>query len=232
MIVGSGLIAKELSRIQTYLEDDRIIFFASGVSNSTSCIESDFTREVNLLAQILSKNKNSRIFYFSSCTLNNIDIRNSPYFKHKLFVESLIKNHSEYMIFRVPQLVGKNSNTNTLTNSLYTKILNNELIEVWAKAERNLVDVSDLIDICSTIVKSNLLINTTVNIGNLYNVKIIEIIKVFESILDIKSNCIFLDKGDAIVVDHATLMKFFPETLHRFHSEDYLRKTLIKYYRS
>jgi hypothetical protein len=45
MIIGNGMIANNLSKI----DNDNVLFFASGVSNSLCNDENEFEREIKLL---------------------------------------------------------------------------------------------------------------------------------------------------------------------------------------
>ena len=230
MIIGNGLIASEFKKIPFYLNNDDVIIFAAGVSNSNCSNLSDFRREYDLVINTINKFKNSFVVYFSSCALNNNYHLLTPYLNHKFIIESIISSHPKYLIIRTPQLIGKTSNNNTFINNLFNKMINNELIELWSDAERNFLDVFDLADITNILISSKIINNMTIDIANLYNSKPIEIFKEFESLLGITSDYKLIKKGDSISINLDIILKLFPDLLNRFHSPLYLRQALQKYY--
>jgi hypothetical protein len=90
MIIGNGSIAK-------ILEDrEDIVFFASGVSNSSCTDEKEYKREFNLLKTITTDN---HIVYFSNL---GIYYKEDRYTQHKQEVEEYIRdNYKSYTIVRI-----------------------------------------------------------------------------------------------------------------------------------
>ena len=118
MIVGNGLIA---SSFKSYFEDDpSVIIFASGVSNSAELDCEAFLRERKMLEEALALDK--YICYFSTCSVNDPELLNSPYVAHKKEMEAVVSAAGDYAIFRLPQVVGKTPNPNTLTNYIYNQV--------------------------------------------------------------------------------------------------------------
>ena len=66
MVIGNGLLAKSFSN---FLDDDSILIFASGVSNSSETRISEFEREYDLLNEKLSKFNSARLIYFSTLSI-------------------------------------------------------------------------------------------------------------------------------------------------------------------
>ena len=64
MVIGNGLLAKSFSK---YKDDDQVIIFASGVSNSKEVNPEAFMREMDLLRSIT--NKDALLVYFSTCSV-------------------------------------------------------------------------------------------------------------------------------------------------------------------
>jgi len=122
MIVGTGDIASILN------DRDGIIFFASGVSNSSETTESEFKRELDLISK---QDKSKCIFYFSSIAIdNNEKYEISKYLQHKKQMEDYIKdNFQNYNIIRIGNIMW-GSNTNTFLNYLKNKIKNNESVYI------------------------------------------------------------------------------------------------------
>ena len=66
MVVGNGMIA---NRFMSYKDDDDVIIFASGVSNSKDIVEENFVREFQLLHQTVKNNADKTLVYFSTCSV-------------------------------------------------------------------------------------------------------------------------------------------------------------------
>ena len=118
MIIGNGDIAGALK------DKKNIIYFASGVSNSSEKRDSEFMREVNLL---LDQDKTKHLVYFSSLC---VFYSNTRYAQHKIMMEELVKNNFRtYTILRLGNITwGKNPHT--ILNFLRNKIKNKEPFEV------------------------------------------------------------------------------------------------------
>lgn len=102
MVIGNGDIASILN------DRPNVLFFASGVSNSSCTDEAQFRREKELL---LAQDKGKCVFYFSS--IMEEGLYKSPYYSHKRRMELLIKsNFNNYNILRLGNITwGKNPNT-------------------------------------------------------------------------------------------------------------------------
>ena len=118
MIIGHGDIASVLTDHEDH------IYFASGVSNSQETRESEYRREVFLL---LDQDKSKHLIYFSSLS---IFYSNTPYTRHKIFMERLIKKYFEhYTIVRMGNITW-GTNPHTLINFIQNKIRNREPFEI------------------------------------------------------------------------------------------------------
>jgi len=90
MIVGKGSIAKVLK------DRNDLIFFASGVSNSSCIDEKEYDREFNLLKTIPI---DQHIVYFSNL---GIYYKKDRYTQHKINIEEYIRNNfKSYTIVRI-----------------------------------------------------------------------------------------------------------------------------------
>lgn len=100
-IVGHGDIAKVLPI------NSKLLFFASGVSNSKCTNEREFDREVRLLLQ---QDERQHIVYFSSLAVFFSD---TPYIRHKRYMEILVReNFPSWTIVRIGNISwGKNPHT-------------------------------------------------------------------------------------------------------------------------
>jgi hypothetical protein len=118
MIVGKGDIASILN------DREGVIFFVSGVSNSSEKRESEYKREYKLLSE---QDKTQCIFYISSITIDNKEkFEISRYLQHKKQMEDYIKNNfKNYNIIRIGNIAWGN-NPNTFLNYIKNKVKNNE----------------------------------------------------------------------------------------------------------
>lgn len=113
MILGHGSLAQVLQ------DKEDLLFFASGVSNSSEIRESEYKRERDLL---LEQRRDLRIVYFSSLGVLDGDTR---YYRHKRDMEAMIKeNFPKYCIIRIGNITW-GDNPHTLINFLRDKINNN-----------------------------------------------------------------------------------------------------------
>src|SRR6476659_9153689 len=114
MVIGNGLVAKAF---YSYKKKDEFLIFASGVSNSKSSTGQDYQREKELCADTLREHMDKTFVYFSTCSIEDPDLKSTDYIKHKLDMENLIKQGSNhYYIFRLSNLAGFSRNKNTVLN--------------------------------------------------------------------------------------------------------------------
>lgn len=132
---------------------DNDILFSSGVSNSGEKDEKNFQKEVDLVKSNLARlTSNGSFVYFSTTSIFNPLKKSNPYVLHKLKIEKLIKDSNlNYLIIRLPNLVGTSANPNTLTNYFADSIRLGRAINLNKKAFRHLIDASDLPGILNDI---------------------------------------------------------------------------------
>ena len=134
------MIAQAFSQ---YKNNDEVIIFASGVSNSGEEQNSEYDREFNLLKSQLPTDK--KLIYFSTVSIFDPDYVNKKYISHKLKIESFIAfNFSNYIIFRLPIVVGKTDNSHTFFNYMKDKIIRGEEITIYKNANRYLIDIDEI----------------------------------------------------------------------------------------
>ena len=233
-IIGNGFLACGLKKVKLSKNSKNLIFYAAGVSNSNSKINKDFIRDKALLKKnIINLNSKKILVYFSSLSVINNNLKNDKYVKNKLFIEKFIKkNVKNYLIIRLPQIIGKSSNPHTLTNFLYNKIKNREKFVLWNKASRYLIDIEDIVLILQKILSKNYKINSTMNIANLKANTLLSIVKNFEKILSIKA----LFKVKKSENKNVNIKKINPNRLEnekyyiKKNNKYYLNKILRKYY--
>ena len=142
MIVGNGLIATTINN--SFLDHINLCVFAAGVSNSSETNESEFQREFDLLKKTLADNITKKFIYFSTVS---IDVKKipTPYTTHKLNMEKYIEeNTTNYLILRLPNVVGNSINPNQLVNYFYNSLTNNTSVTINKNYIRHLLDVEDI----------------------------------------------------------------------------------------
>ena len=114
MVIGSGLLGSKL--LDRYQDDLNVVIFASGVSSSNETDVNNFKREHDLLSNELRKCGQAKFIYFSTMLSGLYD---KAYYIHKYNMEQLIRqSESNYIIFRLPQIIGAIGNANNLVNYL------------------------------------------------------------------------------------------------------------------
>jgi nucleoside-diphosphate-sugar epimerase len=223
MVVGNGLIAKAFNQ---YKSSEDVIIFASGVSNSGCNSKEDFERELNLIKEYLSI-PDKKFIYFSTCSISD-GSKKSDYINHKISMEEFImNNHNNYIIFRLPIVVGVCDNKNTFFNNIRNKILNSEAISVYANLSRYLIDIEHLTEILPNFIESEEK-NYTMDIC-FDRKNILEIVETMERVLGIKSTKVI--KNDDFINSEINNSKFISKLKDMNFNiiEDYTNKTLIKY---
>ena len=106
MVIGNGDIASVLKEV----DRDDFTFFASGVSDSSTCESKEFDREIDLL---LKQDRNKRLIYFSTLS---IYYKTNCYTDHKKYMEFVIgKEFKRNCIVRLGNITW-GSNPNTIIN--------------------------------------------------------------------------------------------------------------------
>ena len=204
-----------------------VIFFASGVSNSSEISEKEFNREENLIHKILGDNPQKQFVYFSTCSIYDSSKNGSPYVLHKLKMEQIIINKaSNYLILRVSNAVGKGGNPNLLMNYIYSSILNKKKITIHKNAKRNLIDVEDVVKISHNIISNNIK-NKIINIAFKENIAIENLVNNFEKILKTKTEKEYIEIGESYSIDIQNIKAYFRNT----DVNNYLENIINKYYK-
>jgi len=226
MTIGNGLIANGIQLSSNSAKE--VLLFASGVSNSNETNPIEFNREKKLLIEAIKNNMDKTIIYISSCDVED-PVNNKKYYKHKLHMEAVVQNTvKNYYIFRLPQVVGKTNNENTLFNFLVNKINKNEQFDIWTLAKRNLIDIDDVNKVINFIIKKNILKNSIINIASSRNYSILEIVNKIENFLGKKAIYRKLLKGHEYKVDISNIKRILIE-LNLTFDETYLDDLLFKY---
>jgi len=227
MVIGNGLVAKAFEK---YNAIDEFEIFASGVSDSKHSTDKDFAREKKLLLETINQHPAKKIVYFSTCSIEDPDLKETAYIKHKLHMEKLIgENALHYHIFRLSNLAGRTNNPHTILNFFYFHIAGNKPFEVWANSERNIIDVEDTFSISDYILTNSLFQNQVINIANPENYPVLEIVRSIEELSRKKAIFTKTSKGAKFKID-TSLITPICESLHIEFCDQYLHQLLKKYY--
>jgi UDP-2-acetamido-2,6-beta-L-arabino-hexul-4-ose reductase len=227
MVIGSGMIAK---RFSDYAVDNKFLIFASGVSNSVLNDPNSFKRESDLLYDVIKKDSQKTIVYFSTCSIYDPSMKKSAYIHHKLKMEDIIKTSGiNYTIFRVSNPIGNTENPNTVLNYFIEHIREKKKFVVWKYASRNLIDIDDMYLVCHYILSKNLFENHKVNIANPVNYSVIYIVQAIEKHFGVKGNYQLADKGNSPLIDTSAIQPILSKLKINFGSS-YLSDVLQKYF--
>lgn len=226
MVVGNGMMAQAFSG---YAQSTRIVIFASGVSNSLETDPREFSREQNLLAEVRNANPQALLVYFSTCSVEDADRRNTPYVRHKLAMESfLASSPGKWLVFRLPLVIGRGHRGATFAQFLYQKISGGQSFEIWANATRYPIDVDDVLMVAQEFIEIRQISNQRINIA-LRSYPAMEFVRVMEAIAGRKARYLKVDKGahQEIVCPEVIQLA---DKFHLDYSDDYLERVLRKYF--
>ncbi len=225
MVVGNGLLANAFSQFE---DDDTVVLFASGVSNSTLENKTEYEREYKLVEKYSTSN--SLFIYFSTCSVFDKTLAKTPYILHKLKLEKFIQEKlNSYLIFRLPILVGKTPNANTLTNFLFNCISQNKTFSLHKNACRYIMDVDDVKILLAPIIKSNSYSNKIINVHFGNQIFIAELVEMLEQSIKEKAIYTIEEKGDCYITDNRIFSSVLKE--HGFQLPiNYNKKIIEKYY--
>lgn len=236
-IIGHGMIARSFLEHQHQFPD--YVIFASGVSNSSEINPAEFDREYDLLYETLHNciNDGKCIVYFSSGGViygkfEKTRTEKSPVFpissygRHKLLCESVIKQSGvDYLILRLPQLVGAHQNTNQLVASLIQQACLGQAT-VHRLATRDLLDVDDMVHVLMQLLDLNIR-NETFIMASGYSIEVSKIFEEIQHILGTDAVITMLEQGDRQAYDIEKLKQCIPNELP--FTLDYYKTIIQKY---
>jgi nucleoside-diphosphate-sugar epimerase len=150
----------------------------------------------------------------------------SLYGKNKVFFESIIISSGvEYLIFRLPNVVGPKQNKNQLFSALVLQAINGKA-NIFRDAARDLIDIEDVCDILEILIKKDIR-NEIIIIASGYSTPVLEIFNEILRILGKESNVTLLSGGNKQVFSTKKLNCLLSGKL-RFN-QDYYRHLIQKY---
>ncbi len=200
MVIGNGMIANMFKK---YASVNNVVIFASGVSDSSEVKDIVFLREKSLIKSTINQHKDKQFIYFSSCSLEDEELKYTPYHMHKKKIElSIQRNSPNYIIFRLPNVIGFGGNEANIINFLINKIKNNNEFAIHKNATRNIVDIEHFYQIASYIIDNKSYRNRIINIAYDSNTSIIDLVFSIEKMLNIKSIFSTESKGSDLKIDN------------------------------
>ena len=232
MIIGSGFIARNFENYSDVLKKLNICLYAAGISNSQTQDKKLLEREKNRFIDFFKKfDQKKKLVYISTCSISDPSRNQNLYVLNKIYIEDLVKkNVKNFLIVRLPEVVGKNENKFTLINFLNYKIKKEEKFEIWSNAKRNIIDIEDVVPLVINLMENKNLTNTIINIANPKSYFVNEIVRNFEKLSNKKANYNLVNKGQRDWdLDTAKTLEMSKKIKVNFN-ENYLYKILKKYY--
>jgi nucleoside-diphosphate-sugar epimerase len=192
LIVGKGLISRSLSEV----DRGDCTFFASGVSDSSETRAVEFARERALLSTHLKDGADRRFFYFSTCSVLDNGLPDSPYVAHKREMETLVSQSNGGVVVRLPNVVGFGGNPSNLVNVIARSIQMGTQFPIHNQAKRYLVGASDVAALVSAAC-SDSKCPPEFNLVPDEMLTILEIVEELEMIFGTKAKYDFVDAGSA-----------------------------------
>jgi nucleoside-diphosphate-sugar epimerase len=225
MVVGNGLIAKAF---KSYIDNSDILIFASGVSNSKCENNDEFNREFKLIEKNI--NYSGLFVYFSTCSISDPTLQNSQYINHKIKMEAYISSKCDnFLIVRLPNIIGNTKNPHTFTNYFYNSILNGNTINIQKNAYRYFVEINDVANILNQVFTQNNNFNQCINLIVVNKVKVIEVLRALEAILNKKANYNIVDGESDYTIEPSQFLKEYISN-DFYASNTYLKSSLTKHY--
>ena len=225
MIIGNGLIANLFKNN----DEEKVIFFASGVSNSLETDKSAFLREENLIRKTIKENPNKIFIYFSTCSIYDSSKNGSSYVNHKLKMEQIVEElANQFLILRVSNAVGKGGNPNLLMNYLVNAFHQEKEITVHTLATRNLIDADDVKNITLKFINENSF-NKIINVAYLENFSTIQILEILEKHFNKTAKTYLVKSGQSYLISIPEAEAYFAEN-KLTEKKEYLLRIIKRYY--
>ena len=136
------------------------------------------------------------------------------------------KNHA---IFRLPQVVGKTTNPNALTNYLFSRIMSESHFQAWRHAKRNLIDIDHIALIVTHIIRASLGSGVTAEIAKPFSIFIQRLVSIFEDVMHRRANFTLVEAGDSNSFD-ATFASGTASQVGVVSDDQYPKNLIAKYY--
>lgn len=226
MIIGNGLLASAFD--PTVIAELGATIFASGVSNSNEVDPAAFAREESLLDQHLASAPGTFV-YFSTCSISDPDRGAGAYARHKLRMEEKVAGREDHLILRLPQVVGRTSNPNTLTNFLAARIASGASIPLWSDAIRCLVDVEHVAAVTLQLLRQPRPLRVRDEIAPPEVLTMPELVDTLEAVMGVSAERQLINRAGGTRPDPTLMLQLAP-CLGLDVSAGYTARLLRKYY--
>ena len=228
MVIGKGVIA---SRFIDYSLQSKYLIFAGSVNDSAIPDEKTILDEENAVTDALTNNLNHIFVYFSSCSILDKSVNDTPYVQHKVRMEKVIQESAEeFIIIRLPQVMGLNDVKSSLISYLVDVISNHKSFELWPNAYKNLIDIDDVHEIVGELLRKDICLNKIINVASTQQTPILKIVRAIEDFIGSEANYELVDKGVNYDLDVSEIKPILND-LNIDFGEMYIRNSLIKYFR-
>ena len=227
MLFGTGVIA---DRFCDFASQKKYLIFAGSVNDPSIEDEVGLQNEEVRIKEFIIENPDIFFVYFSSCSVLDPGMSNTPYVLHKLRAEKIVEtNAKSFLIFRVPQIFGLSDQKSSLVNYLVDSIANGKKFDIWGKSERNLIDIDDVHAISSKILNNKLYVNSTINIASTRQMPVLDLVEAIETFLGVTANYTVVNKGNSLTLSVAEIEPHL-SSLNIHFDEDYIVSRLQKYF--
>jgi len=225
---GCGAIA---NRFASYSLQPKFFIYAGSINNSTTTNAIAISKEEDSINVALAAIDNTvRFVYFSSCSIEDPTQASSPYVSHKKRMEQLIQaSASNYLIFRLPQVLGLTDSEHGLVNDLVKAITLGERFELWRDASRNFIDLDDVYSIVHALLGGKTYSNRVINIASPCATPVPELVNVLEGYFGKTGNSELVARGCGYPVDTSAINDVIRQLGIDFGA-DYLSKAVNKYH--
>lgn len=227
MIIGDGII---FNRFIDYSLQSKFFIIAGNVNEFAIGDEKTILEEELSIAAVLSGHADLTIVYFSSCSILDPSVQHTQYVQHKIRMEKLIQESSKhYFIFRLPQILGLSEIKSGLVGRLINAISNHENIEVLQNAKVNLIDIDDVHEVVSEILKRNILINKIINIASPQQTDFLHLVRDIEDFTGCAADHTLVPKGLEYQIDISDIKPIFNDLKLDF-GKNYVSRSIRKYF--
>jgi nucleoside-diphosphate-sugar epimerase len=144
-------------------------------------------------------------------------------------METLVAQHPNFLVLRLPQAAGASPNPHTLLNFLYARIARSEAFSVWRHAYRNILDVDDVARIADRLIADPATRRGVINLANPTSYSMPDIVAAMERVTGKPAIHELLERGGHYRIDVAPMLRTLAgEDIGL--GGDYLDRVLEKYY--
>lgn len=227
MVIGKGVIANRFIDFSFKL---KYLIFAGSVNDSSIQDEKEILEEERAVSDALEKYPSNTFVYFSSCSVVDQSVAATPYVKHKVRMEKLIQESAkDFLIIRLPQVLGINDAKSSLVNYFVEAIFNKKRFDIWQNASRYIIDIDDVHEIVSEILRRSILLNKIINVASTKQTSVLKLVETIEDFAGVSANYKLVDKGVNYDVDVSEIEPIL-NTLNIDFGEMYIRNSIIKYF--